>query len=111
MNCGEHTGTHFDAPAHWITGKDLAEGTTDTIPTGRFIAPARVIDCSKEVAADESFILEPAHIEAFEAAYGRIPDHATSSTHCTFRPLAGSCGSPATTCEHDEFYKFSPARK
>ena len=21
FSCGEHTGTHFDAPAHWITGK------------------------------------------------------------------------------------------
>ena len=20
--CGEHTGTHFDAPIHWVTGKD-----------------------------------------------------------------------------------------
>ena len=73
ISCGEHTGTHFDAPAHWITGKDVPNGTTDTIPAGRFIAPACVIDCSKEVAADERFILEPAHIEAFEAAHGRIP--------------------------------------
>ena len=23
FSCGEHTGTHFDAPIHWITGKDL----------------------------------------------------------------------------------------
>jgi kynurenine formamidase len=73
ISCGEHTGTHFDAPAHWVTGKDVPNGTTDTIPPGRFIAPACVIDCSDEVAADESFILEPAHIEAFEAAHGRIP--------------------------------------
>jgi kynurenine formamidase len=73
FSCGEHTGTHFDAPAHWITGKDVADGTTDTIPVSRFIAPACVVDCSREVAADESFILEPAHIEAFEAAHGRIP--------------------------------------
>ena len=73
ISCGEHTGTHFDAPAHWITGKDVADGTTDTIPVGRFIAPACVIDCTAEVAADERFVLEPSHIEAFEAAHGRIP--------------------------------------
>ena len=24
LACGEHTGTHFDAPAHWVTGKDRA---------------------------------------------------------------------------------------
>ena len=23
--CGEHTGTHFDAPIHWVTGKDYRE--------------------------------------------------------------------------------------
>ena len=24
---GEHTGTHFDAPIHWVTGKDLADNS------------------------------------------------------------------------------------
>jgi kynurenine formamidase len=71
--CGEHTGTHFDAPAHWVTGKDMANGTTDTLPVGRFIAPACVIDCTREVAADARFVLEPVHIEAFEAAHEKIP--------------------------------------
>ena len=42
-------------------------------PRSRFVAPACVIDCTREVAADERFVLEPAHIEAFEAAHGRIP--------------------------------------
>ena len=23
VTMGEHTGTHFDAPIHWVTGKDL----------------------------------------------------------------------------------------
>ena len=65
--CGEHTGTHFDAPAHWVTGQHYAEGYTDTVPVQRFIAPAVVIDCTKEAAADEKFLLEPAFIEAWEA--------------------------------------------
>jgi kynurenine formamidase len=72
ISCGEHTGTHFDAPGHWITGKDYADGYTDTIPAQRFVAPACVIDCSKQAAADESFVLEPAHIEAWEERHGRI---------------------------------------
>ena len=25
FSCGEHTGTHFDAPIHWISGKRPAE--------------------------------------------------------------------------------------
>ena len=73
MSLGEHTGTHFDAPIHWVTGKDHRDGTTDTIPVGRFVAPACVIDCSKEAAADEKFLLEPAHIQAWEGRHGRIP--------------------------------------
>ena len=70
---GEHTGTHFDAPIHWVTGKDNKAGATDTVPVERFIAPACVIDCSKESAANEKFLLEPAHITAWEAKHGRIP--------------------------------------
>ncbi|HET8910176.1 MAG TPA: cyclase family protein, partial [Ktedonobacteraceae bacterium] len=30
LNLGEHTGTHFDAPIHWVTGKDLPNNATDT---------------------------------------------------------------------------------
>ena len=25
FSCGEHTGTHFDAPIHWVSGRDRAE--------------------------------------------------------------------------------------
>jgi kynurenine formamidase len=73
ISCGEHTGTHFDAPAHWITGKGYADGYTDTIPAQRFVAPACVIDVSQQAAAEEGFVLEPTHIEAWEKRHGRIP--------------------------------------
>ena len=43
---GEHTGTHFDAPVHWVTGQHYADGYTDTIPVQRLLAPACVIDCT-----------------------------------------------------------------
>ncbi|MCW6510020.1 cyclase family protein [Lichenifustis flavocetrariae] len=76
ISMGEHTGTHFDAPVHWVTGKDFADGFTDTIPAQRLVAPAVVIDCSNEAASDERFTLKPEHIEAFEATHGRIPDGA-----------------------------------
>jgi kynurenine formamidase len=71
--CGEHTGTHFDAPAHWITGRDLPDAHTDTIPPQRLVAPACVIDCSRQAAADEDFLLEPEGVEAWEAEHGRVP--------------------------------------
>jgi len=73
VRMGEHTGTHFDAPCHWVTGKDNAQGFTDTIPVQRLVAPAVVIDCSREAAADERFTLEPAHIAVWESKHGRIP--------------------------------------
>ena len=50
LTLGEHTGTHFDAPVHWITGKDLADNTTETIPADRLVAPACVLDCSGDAA-------------------------------------------------------------
>jgi kynurenine formamidase len=73
LHLGEHTGTHFDAPVHWITGKDLPQNSTDTIPAQRFIGPACVIDVSREVAADEDFLLMPEHVTAWEQRHGRIP--------------------------------------
>ena len=73
LHMGEHTGTHFDAPAHWITGRDLPDGTLDRLDPQRLVAPACVIDCSAEAAADEGFLLQPAHIEAWEGRHGRIP--------------------------------------
>jgi kynurenine formamidase/2-keto-3-deoxy-L-rhamnonate aldolase RhmA len=73
---GEHTGTHFDAPVHWVSGQHHADGFTDTVPVQRMIAPAVVIDCSKEAAENELFVLEPSHIEAWESKHGRIPDGA-----------------------------------
>jgi kynurenine formamidase len=73
LHLGEHTGTHFDAPVHWITGKDLPDNTCSTIPTRRFVGPACVIDVTREVEADEDFLLMPEHVEAWEKQHGRIP--------------------------------------
>lgn len=73
ISMGEHTGTHFDAPIHWISGKDLADASVDTIPVENFIAPACVIDLSQQSAADPDFVLTVADIEAWEQRHGRIP--------------------------------------
>jgi kynurenine formamidase len=69
---GEHTGTHFDAPIHWVSGKDLPDNAVDTIPARNFIAPAAVIDCSKEAAADPDFLLTIPFVEAWEKRHGEI---------------------------------------
>jgi kynurenine formamidase len=73
LRMGEHTGTHFDAPIHWITGKDLPANACDTIPVRRFVGPACVIDVTQDVARDPDFLLTPERIEAWESQHGRIP--------------------------------------
>jgi kynurenine formamidase len=73
IRMGEHTGTHFDAPVHWITGRTLKNNTTDTIPAAQFIGPACVIDISREVAANEDYLLDVAAFEKWEARHGRVP--------------------------------------
>ena len=73
IRLGEHTGTHFDAPVHWITGRDLPANTCDTIPAARFIGPACVIDVTREVAADSDFLLTPEQLLVWEGRHGRIP--------------------------------------
>jgi kynurenine formamidase len=72
FSCGEHTGTHFDAPVHWISGKDLPDNATDSIPPQRFIGPAFVIDCSSEAAKDPDFLLTRDFILKWETQHGRI---------------------------------------
>ena len=71
---GEHTGTHFDAPCHWITGRDLP--CLDKIPATQLIGPAVVIDVAEKVAKNPDYILTVADIRAWEKRYGRIPKNA-----------------------------------
>ncbi len=73
VSFGEHTGTHFDAPIHWVSGRNLPNNATDTLPPEHFIAPACVIDCSAESARDADFVLTVAHLKAWEAKNGTIP--------------------------------------
>lgn len=72
LKVGEHSGTHFDAPIHWISGKDHADGATDTIPAKKFIGPVNVIDCSNGVADDPDFLLTVDHIKVWEKKHGDI---------------------------------------
>ena len=73
FSCGEHTGTHFDAPNHWISGRDLPNNAVDTIPVQNFVAPACVIDCSAQSAANPDYLMTVQDVLAWEASHGRIP--------------------------------------
>src|SRR5947207_852032 len=65
---GEHTGTHFDAPVHWVTGQDGED--VSQVPPTRLVAPAVVLDFTAEAAADPDFLLEIEHVKLWEAEPG-----------------------------------------
>ena len=71
ISTGEHTGTHFDAPVHWISGRDGED--ISAVPVSSMIAPAVVLDFSAAAAADPDFLLEPDHIRQWESQYGPLP--------------------------------------
>jgi kynurenine formamidase len=74
LELGEHTGTHFDAPIHWITGRE-GEDVASVAPS-KLVGPAVVVDLTAEVAEDPGTLLTVAHLEAFEGEHGRIPEGA-----------------------------------
>ncbi|MEV6109622.1 cyclase family protein [Streptomyces sp. NPDC051940] len=72
ITTGEHTGTHFDAPVHWVTGRDGAD--VSQVPAGQLVAPAVVLDAAAEAGADPDFLLEPDHILAWTKTHGPLPE-------------------------------------
>src|SRR4051812_24891298 len=73
FSTGEHTGTHFDAPIHWVSGKDLPENSVDQIQARRFVGPACVFDIVKESANNPDYLVDLPFIENWEKQNGRIP--------------------------------------
>jgi kynurenine formamidase len=73
LEIGEHVGTHFDAPIHWVTGKDGDD--LASVPVHRLVAPAVVIDKSAEAAADADYVLTVDDVNAFTAEHGPLPEN------------------------------------
>ncbi len=69
---GEHTGTHFDAPNHWVTGRDNDD--VASVPAANLLAPAIVLDVADRVAQDPDFLIEVEHLRQFEAEHGPLPE-------------------------------------
>ena len=72
ITTGEHTGTHFDAPVHWVTGRNGQD--VSQVPLTRLIAPAAVLDLTAQAAADADFLLEVDHIKEWESQHGALPE-------------------------------------
>jgi kynurenine formamidase len=66
---GEHSGTHVDAPGHFVAGGRLV---TALRPEELF-APAVVIDISARAATDPDAVVEVRDLRRFERRHGRIP--------------------------------------
>src|SRR3954470_13539081 len=71
MELGEHAGTHFDAPCHWISGRDGRD--LASVPVEHLVGPAVVIDKVAESEADPDFLLSVNQIEAFVQEHGALP--------------------------------------
>ena len=72
ISTGEHTGTHFDAPIHWVSGRDGDD--VSQVPVRRLVAPAVVLDFSAAAAQNPDFLLEIDHVEQWQDEHGALPD-------------------------------------
>lgn len=68
FSMAEHTGTHLDAPNHFVAGQI----PVDQIPPERLIVPAVVIDEREPVSANSDYQLTVADFEAWEAGHGPV---------------------------------------
>jgi kynurenine formamidase len=71
LEIGEHVGTHFDAPIHWITGKD--DKDIASIPASDLVGPAVVFDRVAETEANPDYLLTVDDIRGWEAEHGSLP--------------------------------------
>jgi kynurenine formamidase len=65
----EHSGTHMDAPAHFITG---GRHTPD-LEIGELMLPLFVVDIRRKAAADPDAMVEVDDLRRAERKHGRIP--------------------------------------
>ena len=71
ISAGEHVGTHFDAPVHWVSGKDGLD--VSQVPATQLVGPAVVVDKSAECAANPDFLLEIEHLEQWQQEHRPLP--------------------------------------
>ena len=67
-----HTGTHMDAPCHFIEdGQRQHE-----VPLERFFGPAAVMDCKAQVDEDNDYEFSMEDLQAWEKENGKVPEGA-----------------------------------
>jgi kynurenine formamidase len=66
---GEHSGTHMDAPGHFVPGGRL----TPEITPRELIVPLAVVDISAKAAQNPDAVVTQSDVRAYERRHGRIP--------------------------------------
>lgn len=69
---GEHSGTHVDAPGHFIAGGRRSP----QLRPGELIAPLVVIDISERAAVNPDAVVRLSDLRSFERRHGPIPQGA-----------------------------------
>ncbi|BAJ64588.1 cyclase family protein [Anaerolinea thermophila] len=77
FSMGEHSGTHLNAPASFITG---GRGV-DEIPAGQLLLPAVVISITEKARANPDYALSLEDITRWEQHHGEIPAGALVLLH------------------------------
>ncbi len=69
LEMGEGTGTHLDAPSHFIEGKR----SVDQIPASELVVAAVVLDLRAKVKDDPDYAISANDIIDWEAIHGQVP--------------------------------------
>jgi kynurenine formamidase len=86
ITTGEHTGTHLDAPMHFIANG----GSADRIPVDRFFAPLAVVSIEARAAKDPDAMVTVDDLLAWEKRHGRLPRGAFVAMHSGWDARIGS---------------------
>ena len=73
----EHTGTHLDAPVHFVANAV----TADKLPADKFFAPLAVMSIAGRAAKDADALLSVEDVLAWEKQHGRLPAGAFVAMH------------------------------
>lgn len=85
LTLDEHTGTHMDAPAHFV-----ADGmTAELLPPERLIAPLCVVHIHERAASDPDTQVMVDDILAWESQYGPLPAGAFVAMHSGWEARVG----------------------
>ncbi len=66
---GENSGTHIDAPSHFIKGGE----SIDQLALDQLIVPLAVIDARAASAKHDDYLLTSADMKKWEAQHGKVP--------------------------------------